>query len=261
MRFDGRVALVTGAGRGLGRGIALALAREGADIAIVDVYLADDTAKEIEQIGRRALTIKSDVTKNDEVEHAVEETLKHLGKIDILVNNAGVIRFEPVLDMKEEDWDKILDVNAKGVFLFSKAVASHMITRRSGKIINIASEGGITGEAFIAAYSASKFAVVGFTQAFALEMAPYNINVNAVCPNFVKTEMMEYLCRETSKIESKSPNETKAHWIMDVPLGRLADPDDVARVVLFLVSDDSSFITGQAINITGGGTRKYCVGG
>ncbi len=261
MKFDGRVALVTGAGRGLGRGIALALAREGADLAIVDVYLADGTAKEVEKIGRRELTIEADVSKNNEVEHAVEETLKNLGKIDILVNNAGIARIASVIDMKEEDWDATFGVNVKGVFLFCKAVAKHMIRQGSGRIINVASDAGKTGEPFLAAYSASKFAVIGFTQAFALEMAPYNINVNAVCPSFVDTKMNDYIIEQMSKLESKSPDQVRNEMKSNIPLGRVAVPDDIAKVVMFLASDESSFITGQAINVTGGGMRKFCVGG
>lgn len=149
----------------------------------------------------------------------------------------------------------------QGGFLFSKAVAKHMIPRRSGKIVNIASECGKTGEPLMAAYCSSKFAVVGFTQAFALEMAPYNINVNAVCPCSVETEMIEYLAKEISKLESRPPDEIKAGWASDIPLRRLATPEDVGKVVAFLASDDSNFITGQAINVTGGGAKKHCVGG
>lgn len=187
--------------------------------------------------------------------------MQQFGKIGILVNNAGILRIGPVLDLREEEWDAMFNVNVKGFFLFSKAVAKHMTSRRKGKIVNIASEAGMTGEALIVAYCASKFAVVGFTQAFALEMAPYNINVNAVCPTYVDTQLLDYAASEIGKIESRSAEEVKAQWASDVSLGRLATPEDIAKVVLFLTSDDSSFISGQAINVTGGRARKYCVGG
>jgi NAD(P)-dependent dehydrogenase (short-subunit alcohol dehydrogenase family) len=261
MKLEGKVAMVTGGGGGLGRAIDLALAKEGADVAIVDQRLATDVANEIRGTGRGALTIQADVSKSNDVDQAVKEALKHFGKIDVLVNAGGILKMGPVLDFREEDWDAIFNVNAKGVFLFCKAVAKHMILQRSGKIINISSEAGITGEMLNAPYSASKFAVVGFTQAFALEMAPYKINVNAVCPTYMKTRMLDYAAQEIGKAESRSPDEIKAQWASEIALGRLAMPEDVAKVVVFLASDDSAFISGQAIMVTGGGSKKYCVGG
>jgi len=260
LKLNGKVAIVTGGGRGIGRAIALALTKEGADVAIVDLRLAKNVVNAITKTGRRALAIEGDVTNSNDVDHAVEEALKYFGRIDILVNNAGIIRIASVMDSREEDWDATLAVNAKGVFLFSKAVAKHMMSQRGGKIVNIASDAGKTGEPLLAIYCASKFAVVGFTQAFALEMAPYNINVNAVCPCYVETEMLEDSAKEIGKRESRSPEEIKAQWASDIPLRRLATTEDVAKAVVFLVSDDASFITGQAINVTGGGARKYCVG-
>jgi meso-butanediol dehydrogenase / (S,S)-butanediol dehydrogenase / diacetyl reductase len=261
MRLTDTVAVVTGGARDVGRGIALTLANAGANVAVVDLDSASDVVDEITRIGRMALAIKADVTRRDEVDKAVDKILQQFGNIDILVNNAGILRIGPVLGLREEEWDAMFNVNVKGVFLFSKAVAKHMTSRRKGKIVNIASEAGITGEALIVAYCASKFAVVGFTQAFALEMAPYNINVNAVCPTYVNTQLLDYAVSEIGKLESRSAEEVKAQWASDVSLGRLATPEDIAKVVLFLTSDDSSFISGQAINVTGGGARKYCVGG
>ena len=261
MRLTDMVAVVTGGARGVGRGIALGLAHEGANVAVVDLDSTIDVVDEIKRIGRMALAIKANVTRHDEVDEAVDKILRQFGRIDILVNNAGILRIGPVLDLKEEEWDAMFNVNVKGVFLFSKAVAKHMISRRKGKIVNIASEAGITGEALTVAYCASKFAVVGFTQGFALEMAPYNINVNAVCPTYVNTQLLDYAASEIGRLESRSAQEVKAQWASDVSLGRLATPEDIAKVVLFLASDDSSFISGQAINVTGGGARKYCVGG
>jgi NAD(P)-dependent dehydrogenase (short-subunit alcohol dehydrogenase family) len=261
MKLGGKVAIVTGGRRGTGRAVALALAEAGADVAIVDLCSPTDVANEIRITGQDALAIEADVSKSKDVDRAVEEILKRFRKIDILVNNAALLKIAPVLDCREEDWDAMFNVNVKGVFLFSRAVAKHMISQRSGKIINIASEAGKTGESLAAAYSASKFAVVGFTQAFGLEMAPYKINVNAVCPTYVKTDMLDYAAQEIGKLESRSPDEIKAQWASDIAFGRLATPEDIAKVVLFLASDDSAFISGQAINVTGGGARKYCVGG
>jgi NAD(P)-dependent dehydrogenase (short-subunit alcohol dehydrogenase family) len=261
MKLEGKVAMVTGGAGGLGRAIDLALSNEGADVAIVDQRPATDTVSEIRRANRVALTIQADVSKSNDVDQAVKETLKHFGKIDILVNASAILKMGPVLDFREEDWNTLFDINAKGVFLFCKAAARQMVLKRSGKIINIASEAGITGEPQNAPYSASKFAVVGFTQAFALEMAPYNINVNAICPTYMKTPMLDYAAKEIGKIESRSPDEIKAQWASEIALGRLAMPEDVAKVVVFLASDDSAFISGQAIMVTGGGSKKYCVGG
>ena len=262
MKLEGKVAVVTGGGGGLGRAIDLALAEAGADVMIVSHQrLATDVVSEIRKTGRDAIAVQADVSKSNDVDQAVKEALKHFGKTDILVNAGAILKIGSVLDFREEDWDALFSVNAKGVFLFCKAIAKHMVSQRSGKIINIASEAGITGEPLNAPYSASKFAVVGFTQAFALEMAPYNINVNAICPTYMRTRMLDYAAQEVGKIESRSPDEVKAQWASEIALGRLAMPEDVAKVVVFLASDDSAFISGQAIMVTGGGSKKYCVGG
>ena len=261
LKFEGKVAIVTGGGGGLGRAIDLALAQEGADVAIVDQREATDIENEVKQAGRRVLTIQADVSKSNDVDQAIKDVLKNFGRIDILVNAGAILKMGPVLDFREEDWDALFNINAKGVFLSCRAASKHMIGQRSGKIINVASEAGITGELFNAPYSSSKFAVVGFTQAFALEMAPYKINVNAVCPTYMKTRMLDYAAQEIAKAESRSPEEVKTQWASEIALGRLAMPEDVAKVVVFLASEDSAFISGQAILVTGGGSKKYCVGG
>jgi meso-butanediol dehydrogenase/(S,S)-butanediol dehydrogenase/diacetyl reductase len=267
VKLENKTAIVTGAGRGIGRAIATTLAKEGADIVLVDVerlqsvssqyqdsYLRGHQAAlklvdEIRLMGHRAMAVNTDVTKGAEVARMVEQALKEFGKIDILVNNAGVVTNANVVDLSEDQWDLVMNVNAKGVFLCCKAVAPHMIRNRSGKIVNISSESGKTGEKGLAHYCASKFAVIGFTQSLALELAPYNITVNAVCPGMVYTKMWEYL---TKVEDAKTPSEEK--FAQDVkqlmPLGRPQTPEDIANAVLFLCTSDN--ITGESINVTGG---------
>jgi len=261
MKLKDKIAIVTGGGRGIGRAISLALAKEGAHVVVVDIRSARDVTNEIRKMGQKALAVKADVSNSSQVDQAVKETLNQFGRIDILVNNAGIVTVASVLDLKEEEWDSVLNVNAKGVFLFSKAVAKHMIKQQTGgKIVNISSDAGKTGEPLMAHYCASKFAVIGFTEAFAIEMAPYNVYVNAVCPSFVKTDMMEFYVKELSKLRGIPVDKAKANLASDVVLGRMATPEDVAKVVIFLASSDSDYITGEAINVTGGGAMKFCVG-
>jgi meso-butanediol dehydrogenase/(S,S)-butanediol dehydrogenase/diacetyl reductase len=267
MKLDNKTAIVTGAGRGIGRAIAVRLAKEGANIVAVDVerlqsasnqyqesYLKGHQAAlklvgEIQSMGCRAIAVNADVTKSAEVGHMVEEALREFGRVDILVNNAGVVTRANVVDLSEDQWDLVMDVNAKGVFLCCKAVVPHMIRNRSGKIVNISSESGKSGEKGLAHYCASKFAVIGFTQSLALELAPYSINVNAVCPGMVYTRMWEYLTEfEDTKMPLEGAFEQLVREI--VPLGRSQTPEDVADAVLFLCLSDN--ITGESINVSGG---------
>jgi meso-butanediol dehydrogenase/(S,S)-butanediol dehydrogenase/diacetyl reductase len=260
-----KTAIVTGAGRGIGRAIAVALARQGASIVAVDVEALPSSCsqyqdtllggyqatlklvEEVTAMDRRAIAVNADVTKSDQVATMVQKALKEFGRIDILVNNAGVVTSANVIDLTEEQWDLVMNVNAKGVFLCCKAVAPYMIANRSGKIVNISSESGKTGEKGLAHYCASKFATIGFTQSLALELAPYNINVNAVCPGMVYTKMWEYLTKiEDATSEDRFEKLTRQL----IPLGRPQTPDDVANAVLFLCLSDN--ITGESINVTGG---------
>ncbi len=254
MRLDDKVALVTGAGRGIGEAIAVRLAQEGADIIVcdIDVNSARETAEKIKRIGRRSLVTKSDVSKIADIEKMVNLTLEKFGKIDILVNNAGIVIVGSVTEYREEDWDKTINVNLKGVFLCCKVVAKVMIKQKSGKIINIASDSGKTGSALFVPYNASKFGVVGFTQGLAKELAPHKINVNAVCPGVVETKMWDCVDEKLRRMWGLSKVEALKMHIKRIPLGRLEKPKDVAGVVAFLTSKDADYMTGQAINVTGG---------
>ncbi len=254
MRFAEKVVTVTGAGSGIGRAIALAFAREGARVVVGDVNedAAQKTAQEIRALGGRTLAVRVDVTKRPEVEAFFKKAVEEFGKVDIAANNAGVSTMNPVVDLTEEEWDFNMDVNAKGVFLCCQAVARYMIKQGFGRIVNTASMGGKHGIPFLAHYCASKFAVIGFTQSLALELSKYKINVNCVCPGLVRTSMQEREVVWEAKLRGMTPEEVKDEYIRMTPLGRLEVPEDVAKIVTFLASDDAEFMTGQAVNITGG---------
>ncbi len=271
--LHGKVALVTGAGgkNGIGRAIATRLAKEGADVAVNDItehpYAADqtdwqglpDVVHEIEALGRRAISVVADVSDAKQVGEMVDKTVAHFGKIDILVNNAGTKADKDrvlVIDLAEADWDRVQRVNVKGVFLCSQAVARHLIAQGTGgKIINISSVTGKQGSARYAAYSASKFAVIGFTQSLAHELAPYGINVNAICPSLVDTERVGHLAAALMP-KDLSPEEQRAEFARrnaaSVPLGRLAEGTDVAKMAAFLASDEAAYLTGLAVTVAGG---------
>lgn len=268
-----KVALVTGAGgrNGIGRAIATRLAKEGADVAVNDIseqpYSAEDpewqglpdVVREIEAMGQRAISIVADVSKAKQVNDMVETTISHFGRIDILVNNAGTKAGKdriPVVDLAEADWDRVQNVNIKGVFLCCQAVARKLIAQDSGgKIINISSVRGKQGAACYAAYSASKFAVIGLTQSLAHELAPYNINVNALCPSLVDTERVAHLASALMP-ENLSAEEQRAKFALHaeniVPLGRLAEGADIANMAAFLASDEATYLTGLSITVAGG---------
>jgi len=251
----GRRAFVTGGGRGIGRGICLALAEAGADVVVADIILenAESVRDEVRDLGRKALSIRVDVTDSGSVEHAMKLALSEFEGIDILVNNAGVIRQAPIHEMTEEDWDLVVGVNAKGVFLCSKAVIPHMMESRSGRIINISSISGKNGYPGQAAYGASKFAVIGLTQVLARELAPYNITVNAICPGIVYTKMWEYLSSLRARELGMTPEEVfKKISTEHIPLGRPQTPKDIGNLVVFLASEEAKNITGQSINVDGG---------
>jgi NAD(P)-dependent dehydrogenase (short-subunit alcohol dehydrogenase family) len=254
-RLGGRVAVVTGAGSGIGRAICKALAKEGANVMVTDVneQFALETCSQLAGFGGQYATVKVDVRSEAEVKQMVDATVSKFGRIDILCANAGVSTMNWAVDLTEEDWDYNMDVNAKGIFLCCKHVARQMIKQGTGgKIINTASMAGKMGDSFFAHYCASKFAVVGFTQALADELAQYKINVNAVCPGFVKTSMQDRELVWEAKLRGTTPQAIQNKMIELTPLGRIENPEDVARVVTFLASDDAEFMTGQAVNVTGG---------
>jgi len=255
MGISGKVAVVTGARRGIGRAIALRLARDGADIVIND--LVDDglstLAQEISSLGRRAVPVLGDVSKESDVNALMAKTLEELGKIDIMVANAGIVSIKPALELTVADWDEVMAVNARGVFLCDQAAARQMIKQgRGGKIINCASAAGHEGFALEAHYCASKFAVVGFSQSFAKEMAKEGITVNCYCPGIVATDMWKLIDRSMSKYTGLGEGESMKSFLKEVPLGRTQTPEDVAGLVSFLASPDSDYMTGQAVLMDGG---------
>jgi len=239
----GKVAIVTGAARGIGKSIAMKLALAGANVVIADVEeeMAKSAAKEISQKGSDTISVMVNVSSLSSVEEMVKKTLDKFGRIDILVNNAGVTRDALVMRMKEEDWDLVLDVNLKGAFNCIKVVSPIMVKQRSGKIVNIASIVGISGNAGQANYSASKGGLIALTKTCAKELASRQINVNAVAPGFIETSMTERL-----------PAEVKERLSSQIPFGKIGKPEDVANAVLFLVSEEAAYITGEVVKVDGG---------
>jgi len=243
LKLAGKVALVTGAAQGIGKAVALLLARNGADIVVSDINLekAEETAKEVQILGRKALAIKVDVAKSDDVDKMVQAILAQFGHIDILINNAGIARDKLILRMTEEDWDAVLNINLKGTFNCTKAVVRHMSKQKSGKIVSIASVVGEMGNAGQGNYAASKAGVIGFTKTIAREFAQRGINVNAIAPGYIETPMTEAL-----------PDKVKEDLKRLIPMDRLGKPEDVAEAVLFFVSESANYITGQVLNVNGG---------
>ncbi|MCD6353067.1 MAG: 3-oxoacyl-[acyl-carrier-protein] reductase [Proteobacteria bacterium] len=238
-----KVAIVTGGAQGIGQAIGFLLAKNGADIVIADINgdQAQQTAREIESSGRRSLAIQADISKFSEAEKVGKAVMDAFGRIDILVNNAGITRDNFFLKMKEEEWDSVISVNLKSVFNCSKAVIRYMSKQRSGRIINIASVVGQTGNIGQANYSASKAGIIGFTKTMAREFGSRGITVNAVAPGFIDTVMTRSL-----------PEKAKEGFLKNIPLGRLGTPEEIAEAVLFLATDASRYITGQEINVNGG---------
>ncbi len=288
-RLTGKVAIVTGAGQGIGKGIALRLAREGADVVVAEYNpdTARSTAAEIEALGRRVLAYPVDISDVAAVRAMVAGVVAHAGHIDILVNNAGLVQTKPMLDLSEADWDRVVDVNMRGTFFLTQAVAQQMIRqvpealRRAaqspadifavrqagageevgepegelasyGKIVNVSSVAGRRGRPLQTHYAASKAAIISLTQSAALALAPYRINVNAVCPGIVPTPMWQQIDRDRGQLFGAQPGEAMASFIRTVPLRRAATPEDIAGAVAFFCSSDADYITGQALNVDGG---------
>lgn len=241
--LENQVAVVTGAGRGIGQAIAIKLAEHGADIAAVDLKpeLLDQTVEKVRALGRRAWPVVADVANAASVDTAAQQILQQAGRVDILVNNAGITRDGLLVRMSEADWDSVVDVNLKGTFLVTRAFVRGMIKQRSGRIVNIASVIGLMGNAGQCNYAASKAGVIGFTKSCARELAGRGITVNAVAPGFIQTAMTEKLTPEQREAIAKQ-----------IPLGWLGEPADVAEVVLFLVGPGARYITGQVIAVDGG---------
>ncbi len=245
MKLEGQVAIVTGAGQGIGRAIAKTLAGEGAAVVVNDINLekASKVAEEIKGQGGKALPIKADVSKRDEIDNLVKETLTSFQKVDILVNNAGIAKLTPSLELDEEQWDSTIDTNLKGQFLCSQAVARHMVKQKRGKIINITSLAAHTGTPGLLAYSASKGGVVQLTKVLAVEWGKHNITVNAVSPGLTITELVKSVFKERPDV---------LEGVERIPLKRPATPEDIANTVLFLASPESDYISGQVIAVDGG---------
>ncbi|MCX6998536.1 MAG: 3-oxoacyl-[acyl-carrier-protein] reductase [Kiritimatiellaeota bacterium] len=242
-QVSGKIALVTGAARGIGQAIACQLAAEGADTALCDLQ-ADwltETAAKVAALGRRAQCYAVDVSQATAVQNTVAAVEKDFGRVDILVNNAGITKDAFLIRMSEQDWDQVLDVNLKGTFLFTKAVCRLMMKQRSGAIVNVASIIGLIGNAGQCNYAASKAGVIALTKSTAKEMASRGIRANAVAPGFIQTRMTEKLSEDIRK-----------QMLAAIPLGRFGEPEDVARVVLFLASDAAAYVTGQVVTVCGG---------
>lgn len=242
-KLQGKVALVTGAARGIGRSIAERLADDGADLAVCDLnveWLADTVAA-VQAKGRRAAAFAADVSQGVAVDAVVDGAIKTLGRVDILVNNAGITKDGFLIRMSEQDWDAVLDVNLKGTFLFSKAVAKSMMRQKSGIIVNIASIIGLIGNAGQCNYAASKAGVIALTKSMAKELAGRNIRVNAVAPGFIVSKMTDALTQEV-----------RDQMMAAIPMGRFGVSEDVAKAVAFLASEDASYMTGQVLSVNGG---------
>lgn len=244
MNLTGKVALVTGASRGIGQATAIELAKAGADVVVNFIgneAVAQETVDAIEALGRKAIKIKADVGNAEDVQAMVDEAVAAFGHIDILVNNAGITRDGLLIRMKDSDWDDVLNINLKGVYLVTKAVAKLMVKQRAGRIINMTSVSGVTGNVGQANYAAAKAGVIGFTKTCAKELAARGITVNAVAPGFIETAMTDVL-----------PEKIKEGIAATVPFGRMGQPEEIASVVTFLASDFASYITGQVLNVDGG---------
>ncbi len=248
-RLEGRVAIITGAGKGIGAGAAIRLAADGAKIGVVDLKeeFCSETVNAIRAAGGEAVAIACDVANSEQVQQAVEKVVSQFGRLDILVNNAGILRDALSFKMSEEDWDAVIDVHLKGTFLLCKAAQKYMVDQRYGKIVNTSSLGA-WGKRGQANYSAAKAGIQGFTKTLAIELGPYNINVNCVAPGFIQTPMT----RDTAARVGIQFEDMVKKASAVIPMRRVGEPVDVANVIAFLVSDDASYVTGEVICVGGG---------
>lgn len=254
MNLHGKVVLVTGAARGIGRAIAERLAACGADLAVADLEL-DALAPVVAAVhkqGRRALALRVDVTRKADVDQMVAMTVKEFERIDVLFNNAGIIEICDFLDVDETQWDRVMEVNAKGVFLCGQSVARHMMTRAAGRIVNTASVASRLGLPDMAAYAASKAAVMSLTRTMALALGPHGITVNALAPGIVATDMWTKIDAQRAVMRGQTVGEPMRERVEAIPIGRAAVAEDIANVAAFLASDQAAYINGQTINIDGG---------
>lgn len=243
-KLDGKTAVVTGASRGIGRAIALQLASEGANVVVNfsgSEQKASEVVQEIQNLGSQAIAVQANISDSDSVQQLMNAALEQFGAIDILVNNAGITRDNLLMRMKEDEWDDVINTNLKGVFLCTKAVTRQMMKQRAGRIINISSIVGVMGNAGQANYVAAKAGVIGLTKTTARELASRNILVNAIAPGFITTEMTDEL-----------PEDVKSSMLTQIPLAKLGKPEDIAKAVVYLASDDASYMTGQTLHIDGG---------
>jgi 2-hydroxycyclohexanecarboxyl-CoA dehydrogenase len=249
MKLGGTSALVTGAGQGIGRAIALALASEGAQVAVLDVRAdgAESVRREVDALGVKGLALVADLTRRADVERAVQEALAQFGQLDLLVNNAGWDRMQLFLDSDEETWDRIIALNYKAVLYTCRAVLPSMAARRRGKVINIASDAGRVGSSGEAVYAGTKGAVIAFSKTLAREMARYAVTVNVVCPGLTETPLLAGMRAESARNEKVLDAVTRA-----IPLGRVATPEDVAGAVVYFASPAADYVTGQTLSVSGG---------
>ncbi|KGR73860.1 3-oxoacyl-[acyl-carrier-protein] reductase [Ureibacillus sinduriensis] len=243
-KLNGKTAVVTGASRGIGRAIALQLAAEGANVVVNfsgSEQKASEVVQEIQNIGSQAIAVQANISDSESVQQLMNAAIEQFGAIDVLVNNAGITRDNLLMRMKEDEWDEVINTNLKGVFLCTKAVTRQMMKQRAGRIINISSIVGVMGNAGQANYVAAKAGVIGLTKTTARELASRNILVNAIAPGFISTEMTDTL-----------PEDVRSSMLTQIPLAKLGNPEDVAKAVVFLASDDASYMTGQTLHIDGG---------
>jgi NAD(P)-dependent dehydrogenase (short-subunit alcohol dehydrogenase family) len=251
----GQVAIVTGGGQGIGRSIALRLARDQMHVVVVDMQAerAAAVVGEIEAMGGRALALTADVTVPDDRAHMIAAALATFGRLDALVNNAGIVRVALPLEVTEEHWSAVMDVNAKAVYFCCQSALQHMVRERRGRIVNIASMAGKTASTiYHPIYNVSKAAVIAMTKTFAMACAGDGVRVNAVCPGVVATPMQDVVDQEFARVSGRSPAAIRDERVARIPLGRIEQPEEVADVVAFLIGPDSRYMTGQAINVTGG---------